>query len=157
MTLFEQALRQHGECCSCRIPLSETDHIWFMTLNKLATWKKPVASNNHAEDKRPRAIAIICNKCFEENHKPSWAMEFRRNVTDIVYHNVYNLDNLPPLFPIAKLDEHGRIKCPKCNTDIIPLDKEVFNKGLNRCPVCKVVFEIMDDLVNAQGRNPNPI
>lgn len=144
MTNFERKIRQNIECCACHVPMCESEHINFASLPKLATWKHPVAGNALAEDKWPRAIAVLCDKCIEKNSKPKFAVEFRKDAADVIYHDIYTLDDLSPLFPEPSVNVYGDLICPKCKINIITPAGATVMAGIGHCPMCHIAFEVSE-------------
>jgi hypothetical protein len=106
-------IRKNVRCCACGRPLSETRYINYVCLDRLATWKNPTWKNILLEDMspEPRALAVLCDKCIEENRLPEYAVEWDVESNLISYHRVEELTPLPSLEEVRKkkLDEITRI------------------------------------------------
>jgi len=55
----------------------------------------------------PRALAVLCDKCIEENRLPEYAVEWDVENNVISYHRVEELTPLPSLEEVRK-KEAGR-------------------------------------------------
>lgn len=94
-----ELIKEKVRCCACCEFLEDSKHINGITLNKLATWKYPVWSNLLVQDlhPEPRASAIICDRCVDEKKTPKFAVEWTEGLTEVVYHPVSSLKDLPAI------------------------------------------------------------
>ena len=90
---FELLLRD-AKCCACGNPMSSSPHLNFLSLDKKATWKKPVWEIlllKPVYPRVPRAIAVLCNECIENNRKAIEVIEIEGE--EIKYHKVSDLED----------------------------------------------------------------
>lgn len=123
MSIFdwEAFIRKNGKCCACEGSLASSSMINMGQMDRLATWKHPIAGNVLSSDKRPRAVAIVCDTCFDDiaemgekgGEKIKLAIEWNPEEKRIVYHKVEDLEKLPPLKP----DEESRQRTSSANDD----------------------------------------
>ena len=105
MSDWDVFIKENCKCCACEGSLASSSMINMGQLDRLATWEHPTAGNVLSSDKRPRAIAIVCDGCFDElaemgeegGNKIKLAIEWDPEEEKIVYHNVDELEDLPPL------------------------------------------------------------
>ena len=95
----EEKIRSSVHCCACGGSLESSRFINSLALNKLATWKYPTWGNILVHDKypEPRATAILCDRCIRENQQPKYAVEWTSNYSEVIYHKVEQLKDLPPI------------------------------------------------------------
>lgn len=91
--LFEMLLRD-AKCCACGNPMSISAHMNFVSLDKKAAWKKPVWEIlllKPVYPRIPRAIAVLCNECIENNRQAIEVIEI--DGEEIRYHRVSDLED----------------------------------------------------------------
>jgi hypothetical protein len=96
---FEMLLRD-AKCCACGNPMSSSLHLNFVSLDKKATWKKPVWDNlllKPVYPRIPRAIAVLCNECIENNRQAIEVIEVEGE--EIRYHKVWDLEDAFQITP----------------------------------------------------------
>ena len=104
MTDWETFIRERGKCCACDGSLA-TSLINMGQLDRLATWECPTSGNVRSSDRRPRAVAVVCDSCFDKLEDPEtrdsvkikFAIEWNSETQEIVYHKVEDLEELPPI------------------------------------------------------------
>lgn len=97
--LFEMLLRE-AKCCACGNPMSISPHLNFVSLNKKATWKKPIWDNlmlKPVYPRIPRAIAVQCDECIENNRQTIEVIEI--DGEEIRYHKVADLEDAFEITP----------------------------------------------------------
>lgn len=90
---FELLLRD-AKCCACGNPMNISPCLNFVSLNKKATWKKPVWDNlllKPVYPRVPRAIAVLCNECIENYRHAIEVIELEGE--EIRYHKVSDLED----------------------------------------------------------------
>ena len=90
---FEMLLKD-AKCCACGNPMSSSPHLNFVSLDKKATWKKPVWEIlllKPVYPRIPRAIAVLCNECIENNRQAIEVIEIEGE--EIRYHKVSDLED----------------------------------------------------------------
>lgn len=90
---FEMLLRD-AKCCACGNPMSCSPHLNFVSLDKKATWKKPVWEIlllKPVYPRIPRAIAVVCNECIKNNRQAIEVIEI--DGEEIRYHKVSDLED----------------------------------------------------------------
>jgi len=99
MADITEKIKQNVKCCACEGPLENSKFINGICLNKLATWKMPTWGNILVKDKYPdpRATAILCDRCINENRPPKFAVEWNEDFSKVIYHKVENLKDLPEI------------------------------------------------------------
>lgn len=91
--VFEMLLKD-AKCCACGNPMSSSPHLNFVSLDKKATWKKPVWEIlllKPVYPRIPRAIAVLCNECIENNRQAIEVIEIEGE--EIRYHRVSDLED----------------------------------------------------------------
>ena len=91
--VFELLLKD-AKCCACGNPMSSSPHLNFVSLDKKATWKKPVWEIlllKPVYPRIPRAIAVLCNECIENNRQAIEVIEIEGE--EIRYHKVSDLED----------------------------------------------------------------
>jgi len=84
-------IRMHVKCCACRKSMMNSEHINFVLLDKKARWKFPVGGNIFTGES-DKAISILCDDCIEAGRKPTYAVEWNNELTQIKYHSVKKLE-----------------------------------------------------------------
>lgn len=90
---FELLLKD-AKCCACGNPMSSSPHLNFVSLDKKATWKKPVWEIlllKPVYPRIPRAIAVLCNECIKNNRQAIEVIEIEGD--EIRYHKVSDLED----------------------------------------------------------------
>ena len=90
---FEMLLKD-AKCCACGNPMSSSPNLNFVSLDKKATWKKPVWEIlllKPVYPRIPRAIAVLCNECIENNRQAIEVIEIEGD--EIRYHGVADLED----------------------------------------------------------------
>ncbi len=91
--VFAKLLRD-AKCCACGNPMSSSPSLNFVSLNKKATWKKPVWDNlllKPVYPRIPRAIAVLCDECVENYRHAIEVIELEGE--EIRYHKVSDLED----------------------------------------------------------------
>jgi len=91
--VFAKLLRD-AKCCACGNPMNISPCLNFVSLNKKATWKKPVWDNlllKPVYPRIPRAIAVLCNGCIENKRHATEVIEI--DGEEIRYHKVSDLED----------------------------------------------------------------
>ena len=91
--VFTMMLRD-AKCCACGNPMNLSPHLNFVSLDKKAAWKKPVWDNlllKPAYPRIPRAIAVQCDECIENNRHAIEVIEIEGE--EIRYHKVSDLED----------------------------------------------------------------
>lgn len=83
--MLEQ-IKAKVRCCACRGPIGERVNV--VDLDRLATWKHPVA-NNFLTGERDHAVAFVCDRCVDARRPIEEAVEL--NGEAVVYHRVSEL------------------------------------------------------------------
>ena len=97
--LFEMLLRD-AKCCACGNPMSISAHMNFVSLDKKAAWEKPVWEIlllQPVYPRIPRAIAVLCNECIENNRQAIEVIEI--DGEEIRYHKVSDLEDAFQITP----------------------------------------------------------
>ena len=99
MSEVEDKIRDNVKCCACGGSLKYSRFINGICLNKLATWKHPTWKNILVLEKYPedRASAILCDRCIAEKKQPKYAVEWNEDYSEVKYHKVEALKDLPPI------------------------------------------------------------
>jgi hypothetical protein len=101
MERTEKDVRDYVKCCACEGTLKDSEHINAITLDKEATWEFPIWNNILVLDKYPenRALGYICDKCVAEGKmdRVKFAVEYQEGYTNIKYHKVEGLKDLPEI------------------------------------------------------------
>ena len=86
--LFRKAL-----CGCCRKHVARCKSVNLVELRKHAKWEHPTAGNVITGE-RGRAVAVLCDACFEQWPQPQilWAVEFADG--ELRYHHVGDLDDV---------------------------------------------------------------
>jgi len=103
---FSEYLLENGQCCICDDPLSDSEHLNLIQLDKVATWKYPVWGNILSEDKEiNHAIAVVCDYCISPEGQIIGEIKFAIEVDmaedktqTIYYHDVRKLQSGSPTF-----------------------------------------------------------
>jgi len=92
-------IRENVKCCACGRPMKNSKNINGICLDKLATWENPVWGNILVKEKYPekRAVAIICDDCVAKKSKIKFAVSWSNEYTNIQYHKIEELKDLPPI------------------------------------------------------------
>lgn len=78
------------KCCACgKIIGDHGGHINGVMLNRRAQWKYPVAGNIITGEKG-KAVAIICDECFDKQKPVKHAVRFERS--KIIYIPIEDLE-----------------------------------------------------------------
>lgn len=91
--VFAMMLRE-AKCCACGNPMNISPCLNFVSLDKKATWKKPVWDNlllKPSYPRIPRAIAVQCDECIENNRHAIEVIEIEGE--EIRYHKVSDLED----------------------------------------------------------------
>lgn len=83
-----EKFHQLGKCCSCELPLKESKNNNAVMLDLLAEWRYPTAGNILTHE-HGKAIAFVCDNCFEEVGRIRLVVEF--NKEEIIYHDIKEL------------------------------------------------------------------
>lgn len=105
MSDFSQFLQENGNCCICKGSLKESERLNMGMLDKFITWEHPGWGNilavDEADRMQSRAVAVICDTCFEANRRKEPVGEIRFAIEvfgeQIVYHTVEDLKDAPPI------------------------------------------------------------
>lgn len=97
--VFAMLLRE-AKCCACGNPMNISPCLNFVSLNKKATWKKPVWDNlllKPVYPRIPRAIAVLCKECIENYRHAIEVIELEGE--EIRYHKVSDLEDAFEITP----------------------------------------------------------
>lgn len=109
-TIWAEVLLEKARCCACLGSLAGS-MVNMGQLDRLATWKHPIAGNVLSSDQRPRAVAVICDSCFDKladpdqrelglnDRKPKvkYAIEWKDETQEVVLHYFEDLEELPAI------------------------------------------------------------
>lgn len=90
-------IRAKMSCCACEGTLKTSRYVNLVQLDRQAMWKHPIAGNVFDPDKRPRAVAVLCDACIARNAEAKLAVEWDEETETAKYHAVGELQQLPPL------------------------------------------------------------
>lgn len=92
-------IKRNIRCCACGQPMSNSEHVNGICLDKEATWDFPSGNNILVVDKHTekRAAAIICDDCVEKKRKIKYAVGWDQNHSNVKYYPVEQLKDLPPI------------------------------------------------------------
>lgn len=99
----EDKIRDNVKCCACGGSLKSSKHINGVCLNKLATWEYPCWGNiliwrvDPEKGRMKRATAILCDSCIKDCREPKYAVEWNRDYSEVKYHRVEDLKDLPEI------------------------------------------------------------
>lgn len=98
-----EQIRERVRCCACGGMLRRGT-INMVGLEKIATWKYPVAGN-FVTGESGRAVAIVCDGCVRRKKEPTRAVEFRSASDDKVEVHYHRLETLMDPAP-ANAEQH---------------------------------------------------
>ena len=82
-------LKAQGECCSCGGAMRDSLHANLVDMERPAPWQYPT-SGNVLTGERGHAVAIVCDRCIDEQRVIERVIEFRGD--EVVYHSLADLD-----------------------------------------------------------------
>ena len=85
--------RENVVCCACGGSLETSNCLNIVELEKLATWKFPVAGQIDMPGYGARAVAIVCDECVLNKVKIRHCIEWKDEPRKITYHAVYDLED----------------------------------------------------------------
>jgi len=95
---IEVWIRRSIKCCACGGTLETSRYINVVGLKKLATWKFPVIGHIDIPGYKPRATAIICDECVQNNEEVRFCIEWQESLYKephrVTYHDVDTLEDI---------------------------------------------------------------
>jgi hypothetical protein len=89
---FETLIRTKGKCCATDLPISTSESINLVGLNKIATWKFPIVGNVLTGE-HGKAAALVHDDAINPDGslkcEIKYAIEFKGD--DILYHPIDQL------------------------------------------------------------------
>jgi len=91
--------------------LLKSKFINSVCLDKLATWEHPIWGNILVKDKypEPRATAILCDDCIRKKKKAKFAVEWNKDMSQVIYHRVEDLKDLPEIKEADVLEAESKL------------------------------------------------
>jgi hypothetical protein len=92
----EDCLRD-AHCCSCFVPMMNSQYVNVVQVDRFITWKYPAWGNVYIEGSTRRAVAVLCDRCIEQQFMPTHALEWVMEEQKWLYHEVETLEIAPPI------------------------------------------------------------
>lgn len=101
MSDFERLVREKGSCCICSRPMKDSRYISLAQLDKKAAWEYPVWDNIIIEGFGGRAVAVVCDTCYDakESGKDPGHIKFAVELQgeEVIMHKAEDLEDVPPI------------------------------------------------------------